>query len=211
MVELIDTSRHLAMEELLGLRDGEGTAFAGEHLESCDRCRGELERLYQVRARLRALPQLEPPRDGWPAVAASLARRRVRVRRAFATLGLAMAATIAGVLVVRGRSDEVTPARAADVWVAEARSQDLGPMIHRTRELESLLESYRPAYRVYDAPTALAVSVLEDRIGLLDRMLDESRAVGANREFVFQLWDERVEALETLVNVQMVREQAVWR
>ncbi len=199
------------MDELLGLRDGEGTAFARDHSESCDRCRRELERLYQVRARLRALPQLRPARDGWPQVAASVSRRRVRRRLGFATLGLALAATLAGVMILRGPAAEVAPSGAADVWVAEAESRDLGPMIHRTRQLESLLESYGPAYRVYDAPTALAVSVLEDRIVLLDRMLDESRAVGANRELVLQLWDERVEALETLVNVQMVRQEAVWR
>lgn len=208
---MIDTSRHLAMDELLGLRDGEGTAFAREHSESCEQCRRELERLYQVRAHLRALPALKPARDGWPAVAASVKRRRVRARRGFATLGLAVAAALAGIIVLREPPVELEPAHPADVWVAEARSQDLGPMIHRTRELESLLESYRPMYRVYDAPTALAVSVLEDRIVLLDRMLDESRALGADREFMANLWDERVEALETLVNVQMVREQAVWR
>ncbi len=206
-----DTSRHLAMDELLGLRDGDGTAFAREHLKSCDRCAEEVERLYQVRAKLRALPQLKPARDGWPDVEASLKRRRLRMRRSFAMLGLAVAATLAGVLVMRGRWVEVAPSRTADVWVAEEQSQDLGPMIHRTRQLESLLRSYRPTHRVYDAPTALAVSVLEDRIVLLDRMLDESRAVGADREFMANLWDERVEALETLVNVQMVREQAVWR
>ncbi len=207
----MDTSRHLAMDELLALRDGEGTAYTRDHSGSCDRCRRELERLHQVRARLRALPQLRPPRDGWPLVAASLSRRRVRARRGFATIGLAVAAALAGVMIWRGPSADNAPSRAADVWLAEAESQDLGPMIQRTRQLESLLEAYRPAYRVYDAPTALALSVLEDRIVLLDRMLDESRAVGANREFVFELWDERVHALETLVNLQMVREEAVWR
>ncbi len=208
---MIDTSRHLAMDELLGLRDGEGTAFAREHAESCERCRRELERLYQVRARLRALPQLKAPRDGWPRVASSVKRRRVRARRGFTTLGLAAAAVLAGFVVLREPPAELEPSNLADVWGVEERSQDLGPLIHRTRELESLLDSYRPASGVYDAPTALAVSVLEDRIVLLDRMLDESRAVGADREFVANLWDERVEALETLVNVQMVREQAVWR
>jgi hypothetical protein len=85
-------------------------------------------------------------------------------------------------------------------------------MIVRSQELEGLLRTYKPQYRVYDAPTALAVSALEDRIGILDRMLIESRAVGADREVLVGLWGERVEALETLVGLQLIeRPEGVWR
>jgi hypothetical protein len=84
-------------------------------------------------------------------------------------------------------------------------------MINRSRDLESLLQTYRPEFQVYDAPTALAVSVLEDRILLLDRMLTEGRSIGADREVLRGLWGERVVALETLVGLELVPEGAVWR
>ena len=119
-------------------------------------------------------------------------------------------AILTGVVVLRGPSQR--GGERADEWVVEETSQDLGPMIVRSQELEGLLQRYTPRYRVYDAPTALAVSALEDRIGILDRMLSESRAAGMDREVLVGLWGERVEALETLVGLQLVEQPgAVWR
>jgi hypothetical protein len=208
--------RHLEMAELLALRDGEGTAFARSHVERCASCRGELERLHWVRAELRALPTFSPSRELWPRVAAAVRQRRLRRRIVYGASGLAVAAVLAGLVVVRGPAAG-TAQGSHDAWVAEAASQDLGPVISRSRQLEWLLEAYRPTYKVYDAPTALAVSVLEDRIVLLDRMLAEGRAIGADRQVLRGLWGERVEALETLVGLELVyegrvvQEGRVWR
>ena len=206
----MDKTQHLAMDELLALRDGEGGASSRSHVEACDECRRELERLYQAQARLRAMPRFTPPRDIWPRVARSVQRRRLRRRLNHGAIGLAAAATLAAVVVLRGPAVEES-AQPSDVWVAEASSPDMGPIIHRSRELESILQAYRPAQRVYNAPTALAVSVLEDRIVLLDRMLAEGRVIGADRAVLVGLWDERVAALETLVGLQAVQEDRVWR
>ncbi|MGD8698337.1 MAG: hypothetical protein PVJ43_03540 [Gemmatimonadales bacterium] len=207
---MISKVRHLAMEELLALRDGEGSEFACRHVESCELCRSELERLYQVRAQLRALPRYRPPRDIWVRVADQVRRRRRRRRLGLRTAALAVAAALTGLVVLRGPANQ-DEGRVGS-WLAEQTSQDLGPMIVRSQELEGLLRTYKPQYRVYDAPTALAVSALEDRIGILDRMLIESRAVGADREVLVGLWGERVEALETLVGLQLIeRPEGVWR
>jgi len=143
-------------------------------------------------------------------------QRRLRRRIVYGASGLAAAAVLAGLVVVRGPAAG-TAQGSHDAWVAEAASQDLGPVISRSRQLEWLLEAYRPTYKVYDAPTALAVSVLEDRIVLLDRMLAEGRAIGADRQVLRGLWGERVEALETLVGLELVyegrvvQEGRVWR
>ncbi len=207
---MINRVVHLPMEELLALRDGEGSAFARMHVESCEVCRSELERLYQVRAQLRALPGYAPPRDLWLRVASEVRRRRWRRRMGLRTAGLAVAAVLTGLVVLRGPTRP--GGERSDEWVAEETSRDLGPMIVRSQELEGLLRRYTPQYRVYDAPTALAVSALEDRIGLLDRMISESRAAGMDREVLVGLWGERVEALETLVGLQLVDQpEAVWR
>jgi hypothetical protein len=204
--------QHLEMVELLAIRDGEGAAFARSHVEECEACRRELDRLYQVRARLRALPTYRSPRELWPRIAQRVMRHRSRRRLAVGgALGLAAAAGLAGILVLGGSSSQ-GQGSPVDIWVVEVGSQDLGPMIDRSRELESLLEAYTPAYRVYDAPTALAVSVVEDRIMLLDRLLEESRAIGADRVVLRGLWGERVQALETLVGLQLVQEEDTgWR
>lgn len=199
--------RHLKMDELLGLRDGEGSAFARAHVESCEACRGELERLYRVRSELRALPTFGPPRELWPRIRRHVWRRRVRRRLSYGAIGLAAAATLAGFIVLRGPTDEP-----ADVWLAEASTEDLGPMINRARQLETLLQVYSPQRRVYDAPTALATSALEDRIVVIDQILLESRALGADRDVLRGLWGERVLALEQLVTLHVVQgEDRVWR
>lgn len=199
--------RHPEMHELLGLRDGEGSAFARGHVESCEACRGELERLYRVRSELRAMPTFHPPRELWPRIRRQVWRRRLRRRLSLGAIGLAAAAALAGLMVLRGPAVEP-----ADAWVAEASSEDLGPMISRSRELETVLRYYSPQRRVYDAPTALATSALEDRIFVLDQILLESRALGADREVLRGLWGERVQALEQLVSLQVVQEEErVWR
>jgi len=205
----MDRTKHLAMDELLALRDGEGGASNRSHVEGCDECRRELERLHQVQARLRAMSTFTPPRDVWPRVVRTVQRRRLRRRLNYGAIGLAAAAALAAVVVLRGPVEEGD--QPSDAWTAEASSLDMGPIIHRSRELESILQAYRPAQRVYDARTALAVSVLEDRIVLLDQMLSESRVIGADRGLLVGLWDERVATLETLVGLQAVQEDRVWR
>ncbi len=202
--------RHLDMDELLALRDGDGTELARSHLEGCSDCRAELDRLHALRAELRALPRFTPPRELWPRVVERTLRRRFRRRAGAAMIALAAAAVLAGFLVAR-RSVEEPLLGDRDTWVAESASDDLGPFIDRSRQLESLLRRYDSTSRVYDGATALAVSVLEDRINLLDRMLVESRAVGANREVLQGLWDERVQTLEALVGLQAVQHDDGWR
>ncbi|MBI2071768.1 MAG: hypothetical protein HYT81_01820 [Gemmatimonadetes bacterium] len=96
-------TQHCTMEDLLAVRDGEGTAAARRHVDECPACRAEVDRLHQVAAALRALPVQRPPRDRWPelrAVAAGVGRRR---RRWIATgwVSLAAAAALAVILGVR--------------------------------------------------------------------------------------------------------------
>jgi len=206
----MDKTQHLSMDDLLALRDGEGSASSRSHVDACDECRCELERLYQIQARLRAMPTFSPPRDIWRRIARSVGRRRLRRRLSYGAIGLAAAAALTAVVVLRG-SSTMGSEQSPDAWIAEATSPDMGPSIRRSRQLESILQANRPGQRVYDAPTALAVSVLEDRIVLLDQMLSEVRIGGADRAVMVGLWDERVATLEKLVGLQAVQEDRVWR
>ncbi|NJD20961.1 MAG: hypothetical protein FIA95_16960, partial [Gemmatimonadetes bacterium] len=76
----MNAERHGTTDELLAVRDGEGTAWARAHVEECAACRAELYRLEQVRSQLRALPAFAPPRDRWAVVAARAKRERPRPR-----------------------------------------------------------------------------------------------------------------------------------
>ena len=51
---------HLSVEDLLAVRDGEATADAVAHADSCPQCSAEIERLRAVQGRLAALPEERP-------------------------------------------------------------------------------------------------------------------------------------------------------
>jgi anti-sigma factor RsiW len=65
---------HLTLEELARLVDQPPTSAERDHLTSCAVCAVELEALTAQRDALRALPDLAPPSDGWPALRAALKR-----------------------------------------------------------------------------------------------------------------------------------------
>lgn len=71
---------HLTMEQLVAARDGDRSdptlAAAHRHLAGCPACQGELDRLHQRTARLRALATMAPGRDHFPAVRSQPSRQR---------------------------------------------------------------------------------------------------------------------------------------
>ncbi len=62
-----------------------------------------------------------------------------------------------------------------------------------------------------DARQALAVSVLEERLLLIDEVLVQTRAGGVDGRLVRDLWQQRVEALEVLVGVQLGQQAEGWQ
>jgi hypothetical protein len=188
------------MEALLSLREGgaePGDATARTHLESCDGCRAELERLHQRVARLKALPALRPTRDRWPQTAARVREERRRRRlRTSGLIGLAAAASIAlGVLV--GGSGAAVSAGEQQISLAMARSQ----------ALESALSEYHPETRVLDGRTAGIAQELEDRIARVDRELEMAELLErqSRDQQLLKLWRERVGLLDALVDVHVTR------
>ncbi len=196
---------HLTIEALLALREPglePGDRSARQHLEQCVTCRTELERLHQRVARLRALPALRPARDRWPAIEA---RRqgdaRHRRSRWTAMAGLLAAASIALTVVVRDIARPPEADAAAQIEAVRQRSQ----------VLESALNQYNPDARVLDGRTARFSQELEDRIGALDRQLQDAQlrqmreVEPVQQEQVLQLWRERVGLLDALVDVHVTR------
>jgi len=192
---------HLSMDILLGLRDPgiePGDTAAREHLDGCPGCRGEMERLHQRVARLKALAPLRPARDRWPQVAARVRSERQAHRlRTGGIAGLAAAASIALAL-------GLAPLLRTDGDPAPAR---LAEMMARSRALESTLDRYDPESRVLDGRTAGIAQELEDRIARVDRELEMTELLErqAREPQVLRLWRERVGLLDALVDVHVTR------
>jgi hypothetical protein len=192
---------HLTIEQLVALREPgaePGTQAAREHLEACDACRSEFDRLYQRVARLKALPALRPTRDRWPAVRARFeAERRTRRLRRFGLAGLVAAASIAVAVATRS-VDRPLPA---------ATAVELSATMARSRALEAAIDQYHPETRVLDGHTARIAQELEDRIAAVDRELEMADLMDASKRPAqeLNLWRERVGLLDALVDVHLTR------
>ncbi len=195
---------HLTIDQLVALREPglePGDQAARAHLDACDACRGELDRLHQRVARLKALPTLRPARDRWPAVQLQLAAERQASRlqrtRRIAFASLAAAASIALAVSVGGVNGP-EPA---------AATTEISRAMERSRVLEEAIDFYNPDARVLDGRTARVAEEIEDRIASLDRELElldvTPNAAGETRQL--ELWRERVGLLDALVDVHVTR------
>jgi hypothetical protein len=187
----MNDERHGTTEELLAVRDGEGTAWARTHVDGCAACRGELYRLEQVRAQLRALPAFAPPRDRW-AVVAERAKRERRQRRFSAVTGLATAAALGGLLLVA-----VQGTRPA---TAEAETT-LRSAMERSQAMEQVLKGVDPDARALGGAAAGAVIDLQRRLEAIDVRLGDPERWGSDAARQAQLWNERAGIISALVDV----------
>jgi len=186
---------HCTMEDLVGLKDGEGSAWSKRHLGECPVCQKEFEALHQRVAQLRALATLNPPRDRWPVIRAEvIAARRKKWLVRSGWVSLALAASLAGVIAVRG-------VRTEQAGVAER--QALNSLVSRSQQLEETLREYDPSHRVMSAATAGAVADLEDRIAAVDAELGDQPRMSRND--AVGLWRQRVQLMEGLVNVHVAK------
>ena len=191
---------HLSMETLVSLREPgsePGQAAAREHLNQCDHCQAELQRLHQRVARLKALPTLRPGRDRWPeAKARFTAERRRRRTRTGGLVGLALAASVALAVSVGNLSQPADPT-----------PDQLSQAMERSQVLEGALSEYNPGGRVLDGRTARIAGELEERIARVDRQLEATELLQqqANDRDLLKLWRERVGLLDALVDVHVTR------
>ncbi|HSM17197.1 MAG TPA: hypothetical protein VK845_09435 [Gemmatimonadales bacterium] len=194
---------HLSMDQLLELRDGltePGGAAARDHLAQCPQCQAELERLHQRVAQLKALPTLTPPRDSWPAVRSRLVKARRRRYAWGGVGGLALAASIALVLLLR-------PALPMPPSSSPNAQAELEAAMLESRLLEQALTQYAPERRVTDGYTARVAAELEDRISALDQELQMTQMAPAPEgdRALLELWRQRVGLMDALVNVHLTR------
>jgi hypothetical protein len=198
---------HLNMEQLLqltGHATDPGTGDARVHLEACDACRAELDRLHQRVARLKALPALRPARDAWPVVRNDIAvRRHRRQTRWMGIAGLAMAASVILAVILTDVSNVDDLAASTSYAIDSAKAQ--------SRQLEDAILQLDPENRVIDGRTARVAADLEDQIARLDRQLQGMQSIEnvAREHEVLQLWRQRVGLLDALVDIHVTRASTV--
>ncbi len=187
--------RHCTIEELLELRDGEGSTAARSHVNTCEECHAELDRLHQRVATLKSLPSFTAPRDRWPIVreAMKASRRRQRIARGGWT---ALAAAAAIVLLIGVKS---IPGSGPDVLAA----QEVESLVEESQELEVLLREYYRQGRVVNVATAAAIADLEDRIALIDLGIERAQAAAVAHDDMADLWRERVALMDQLVTTHV--------
>ncbi|HZP11504.1 MAG TPA: hypothetical protein VFB36_03665 [Nevskiaceae bacterium] len=143
----------------------------------------------RLQERLRALPNVPPPADGWPALESALrARKQQRVRIAFA-LAASLLVSFSAVLMLPKPDPIIT---SAPPRVAQA--QDVASLMARSRALESHLAQMREDVPVWDERSAARAARLEGELSLVDLQLS-----GAEPNRAQRLWRDRVELLNKLV------------
>jgi anti-sigma factor RsiW len=183
--------RHGTTEELLAVRDGEGSAWVKAHVEVCAACATELYRLEQVRAQLRALSAFAPPRDRW-SVVVERARRERRQRRFSGAAGLAAAAALGGLLLVAVQGTR------PDALQAETT---LRSAMARSQAMEQVLKGVDPDARALGGDAAGVVVDLQQRLEAIDARLGDPSTWGSEPGRQAQLWNERAGLLSALVDV----------
>jgi hypothetical protein len=184
---------HCTMDDLVAVRDGEGSVWARRHVEECATCRGEMDALYQRVAQLKALPARRPPRDRWTAVRDTIVAERTRRRRRWMRAGLALAAALAGVMVV------------GPMIGRPGYAEKLADAKRQSAQLEDSLQLYDLDGRVMSGTQAELTARLEDQIAALDGRLAQVNEQAAREAQLVDLWRQRVDLMQQLVQVRVTR------
>lgn len=196
---------HARLDQLLSLRDGAPVdAEVHAHVQQCRVCLAELKRLAQLRERLHALPQIDPPRDFWQDIEARAAATPPRRRYGAGIAAGAVAVVLAAVAYVGMRDPQVAaPETARTVATSgQAAGDELEALIAQSRELEALLSSLPERPQVERVSTAITVDSLERRIQWLDWQLANGTDAQLDRRQAHRLWSERVDLMDSLVKVR---------
>ena len=189
--------RHCSIQELLEVRNGEGSVGAKIHVDECEECRDELDRLHQRVAALRALPSINAPRDRWPLVRERIVAARQRLW--WTRMGWAAAAAIALALGANG----LVPWPGADSETDQ--EAELQALVEQSAQLDSMLKTIEKRSRVVNGLTAVTIADLEDRLIILDSRLSTARRYTITEAELRELLEQRVLLMDALVNTHTKR------
>jgi hypothetical protein len=202
------------IDELLSLRDGAPVdARVRAHVDRCADCAATLAGTEAVRARLRALPQVqEPGVDGWTDLQSRLARpgeRRRRLQRAAPYAAAASVAALALFVTLRG-SETAAPPEAESRPLIVLETESIDELRARSQALEAVLAALPERPAVERAATSVPIESLEAEVQWLDHQLSLAGAdAGAADPATARLWRDRVEVMNSLAQLRYVEAQHV--
>lgn len=207
---------HARIDHLLNLRDGEPVDLAvRSHVESCSECARTKAELETVRRRLAALPAVDPSADGWARLRARIdAQSRPAVpRRRGGAVAIAASCAMLGVLagmLLRETGPGVPELVARPAAVVLPQTLDsIEELRDRSRVLEEVLAALPARPAVERAGTAVPIDTLQAQVQWVDHQLSVSGAAHAAPDLRERLWRERVEIMNTLVQLRYVEAQRV--
>lgn len=201
----------ITLDQLLSVRDGSLVdAATARHAEQCEVCASELARLRAAQAALQSLPQLQAPVYNAAAI-----RNRLRRDSAYRFVGVATAAGVAAVAIllavmVGGNRDLTTiatthPSDAVDRDIAT--EPEVQALVIRSQELEAFLQRLPRRPHVERASTSLTIDSLQDSIQWVDYQLLLADDVGITNRQAAQLWQDRVQLMDSLLKVRYAEAQ----
>lgn len=203
---------HARLDELLSLRDGAPTdARVRAHVDGCPECAAGLALTASLREQLRALPPAaDLGGDGWAAVQSRLAASRARTRRMGRIAPFAAAASIAalGLFATLRWLEAPAPTSVAGTPPIAHEIESLDELRARSQALEAVLAALPQRPAVERAETTVPIESLEAQVQWLDHQLSSAGADGSSPE-AEQLWRDRVEVMNSLVQLRYVEAQRV--
>jgi hypothetical protein len=203
---------HARIDELLSLRDGAPIdARVRAHVDGCAECAAGLALTASLREQLRALPTAaDLGGDGWAAVQSRLAASRARNRPMARIAPLAAAASIAalGLFATLRWAEAPAPTSVAGTPPIDHEIESLDELRARSQALEAVLAALPQRPAVERAETSVPIESLEAQVQWLDHQLSFAGADGRAPE-AEQLWRDRVEVMNSLVQLRYVEAQRV--
>lgn len=213
---------HATTSELIARRDGEPLAAeTAAHIDSCTKCRQALGRIEALRDALRELPQEQPPAAAWECIVAareleSPARTRPGWQRSlpFALVASLLAAVFSVLLATRIEPPLPVVATGSDrpvngVAGSVTATATLAALQDRSGYLEQMLDVVqRGSGGMTSLQTADTVAELQDGIALIDYRLSQADRFSLSEAERQELWQRRVELLESLLTVRYAQLRA---
>lgn len=201
---------HARLDELLSLRDGAPVdARVRTHVDACAACAAELARTESLQERLRTLPPApDLAADGWHAVRSRLAASRAQGRRLARVAPYAAAASVVALAVFAALrfTEPRTPASSPAEPLIVLDAESLDDLRTRSQELEALLAALPERPAVARAGTSVPIESLEAQVQWLDHQLSVAGASGRGPQ-AQELWRDRVEVMNSLVQLRYVEAQ----
>lgn len=198
---------HASLEQLIALRDGEPLdAAVRSHVQACARCRAQIDNLAGMRARISALPVFNVPEQSWSVILQRMQKTGkpgIRLRRRLTGLALAAAASVIiaiGIWTLQKPRHPQAESLTTSIMLAARVPQ----LVSQSRSLENTVLSLNASadHLVISAGTAATVAALEDRIALVDYQINSASARRGESPELAQLWQQRVDLLQSLAAVR---------